>query len=139
MIAGPGAQIQAKNTASTSSAIAPASGSFSVEKSPRNKPPAKPSQLTTKRATATSGSKTPKLRTKAAKRPPQPSGFEWRKNGAGWDLRKVVWIDDATSGKKRKRPYLGHLSKSAFGELKRKHKGAALERAIAQWIAEHDR
>jgi hypothetical protein len=42
-------------------------------------------------------------------------------------------------GKQRKRPYLGHLSKTAFGELKRKHKGAALERAIAEWIAEHDR
>jgi hypothetical protein len=31
------------------------------------------------------------------------------------------------------------LSKSAFGELKRKHRGAALERAIAEWIAEHDK
>lgn len=91
-----------------------------------------------KRTTATSGRKPPKLKTKAAKKPPQPSGFEWRKNGAGWDLRKVVWVESATSGKQRKRPYLGHLSKSAFGELKRQHKGAALERAIAQWITEHD-
>jgi len=40
---------------------------------------------------------------------------------------------------KRRRPYVAHLSKSAFGDLKRKHKGAALERAIAEWIAEHDR
>jgi hypothetical protein len=32
-----------------------------------------------------------------------------------------------------------HLSKTAFGELKRKHRGAALERAIAEWIEEHDR
>jgi hypothetical protein len=31
------------------------------------------------------------------------------------------------------------LSKSAFGKLKRKPRGAALERAIAEWIAEHDR
>jgi hypothetical protein len=34
---------------------------------------------------------------------------------------------------------VAHLSKSAFGELKRKHKGAALEKAIAQWIEDHDR
>jgi hypothetical protein len=93
----------------------------------------------TKRATATSGRKPPKPKAKAAKRPPQPSGYEWRKNGAGWDLRKVVWVESATSGKQRKRPYLGHLSKSAFAEMKRKHRGAALERAIAEWIEEHDR
>jgi hypothetical protein len=36
-------------------------------------------------------------------------------------------------------PYVAHLSKSAFGELKRQHRGAALEWAIAEWIAEHDR
>jgi hypothetical protein len=66
-------------------------------------------------------------------------GYRSSQNGAGWDLRKVIWIESATSGKQRKRPYLGHLSKSAFGELKKRHKGAALERAIAEWIAEHDR
>jgi len=94
---------------------------------------------TPKRASATSGSKPRKPSQKAAKKPPQSSGYEWRKNGAGWDLRKVVWIESATSGKQRKRPYLGHLSKSAFGELKRKHKGAALDAAIQQWIEAHDR
>jgi len=93
----------------------------------------------TKRASATSGKKLPKPKAKAAKKPPGASGYEWRKNGAGWDLRKVIWVESATSGKQRKRPYLGHLSKSAFGELKRKHKGASLERAIAAWIADHDK
>jgi hypothetical protein len=34
---------------------------------------------------------------------------------------------------------VAHLSKTAFGELKRRHRGAALERAIAAWIEEHDR
>jgi hypothetical protein len=42
------------------------------------------------------------------------------------------------SGKQRKRPYLGYLSKSAFAEMKRKNQGSALERAIAAWTAEHD-
>jgi len=97
------------------------------------------SELMPKRVTATSGRRPRKPSGKAAKRPPQPSGYEWRKNGAGWDLRKVVWVDSATSGRQRKRPYLGHLSKSAFGELKRQHKGAALERAIAEWIEQRDR
>jgi hypothetical protein len=79
-----------------------------------------------------------KLSQKATKKTPQPSGYEWRKNGAGWDLRKVVYVESATSGRQRKRPYLGHLSKSAFAEVKRKRQGSALERAIAAWIAEHD-
>jgi hypothetical protein len=35
--------------------------------------------------------------------------------------------------------HIAHMSREAFAELKRAHKGAALERAIAQWIAEHDR
>jgi hypothetical protein len=34
---------------------------------------------------------------------------------------------------------MAHLLKSAFGELKRKHRGAALERATKQWIEERDR
>lgn len=75
---------------------------------------------------------------KAMRKPHQPSGYEWRKNGAGWDLRKVVYVESATSGKKRKRPYLGHLSKTAFAEIKKTNKGAALEKAIAQWIKAHD-
>jgi hypothetical protein len=36
-------------------------------------------------------------------------------------------------------PYVAHLSKSAFQEMKRRHRGAALEKAIAQWVADHDR
>lgn len=82
--------------------------------------------------------RTPKPKMNGTKKPPSASGFEWRKNGAGWDLRKVVWVEDATNGKQRKRPYLGHLSKSAFAEMKQVNRGAALEKAIAQWIAEHD-
>jgi hypothetical protein len=37
--------------------------------------------------------------------------------------------------RKRKQPYGAHLSREAIRELKRQNKGAALERAIAQWIA----
>jgi hypothetical protein len=104
-----------------------------------HEPEIKPLELMPKRATATGGRRTPKPKTKAAKKPHQPTGYEWRREGAGWDLRKVVWVDTATGGRQRKRPYLGHLSKSAFAEMKRKHRGAALERAIAAWIADHDK
>jgi hypothetical protein len=31
------------------------------------------------------------------------------------------------------------MAKAVFQEMKKRHKGAALERAIAQWIADHDR
>ena len=99
---------------------------------------------------ATRGSKTikssrlaikqsPKPKTGTGRKPPSTSGYEWRKNGAGWDLRKVIYIESATSGKQRKRPYLGHLSKSAFADMKKANKGAQFEKAIAQWIADHDK
>lgn len=101
--------------------------------------PVSHSELMPKRSTATGGRRTPKPKGKATKKPYQPSGYEWVRAGAGFDLRKVVWVESATGGKQRKRPYLGHLSRSAFGELKRRHKGAALERAIAEWIRDRDR
>lgn len=99
---------------------------------------------------ATRGSKTikssrlavkqsPKPKTGTSRKPPTTSGYEWRKNGAGWDLRKVIYIESATSGKQRKRPYLGHLSKSAFADIKKANKGAALGKAITRWIADRDR
>ena len=83
---------------------------------------------------------------KTAKKPGQKrtvkpvtmSGYHWRKNGAGWDLRKDVYIEE-NGIRKRKQPYLAHLSREAFQDLKKRHRGAALERAIAEWIAEHDR
>jgi hypothetical protein len=61
------------------------------------------------------------------------------KNGTGWELRKSVYVETDTGIRKRRLPYVAHLSKSASWELKRQHRGAALERAIAQWIEEHDK
>ena len=40
--------------------------------------------------------------------------------------------------KERKRPYVAHLSKTAFAEMKKRHRGAQLEKAIQQWIRGHD-
>jgi hypothetical protein len=105
----------------------------------RISPPVKSSK---QKAKPTSGAQTkkprlPKDRRRA--RPPKVTGYTWRKDGAGWELRKSVYDVGDTGIRKRRLPYVAHLSKSAFGELKRKHRGAALERAIAQWIEEHDR
>jgi hypothetical protein len=76
--------------------------------------------------------------TRTAK-PPQPSGYFWRKDGAGWELRKSIFVTGNNGEKKRKQPYVAHLSREAFQEMKRNHRGAALEKAISQWIEEHDR
>ncbi|HEU0177355.1 MAG TPA: hypothetical protein VFV58_24080 [Blastocatellia bacterium] len=76
---------------------------------------------------------------KRGKKPPTVTGYYWRKEGAGWDLRKPVYVTGNNGERKRKQPFVAHLSKSAFGELKRRHRGAALERAIAEWIADHDK
>ena len=75
---------------------------------------------------------------KRIKKPPSVTGYHWRQEGAGFELRKAIYVEESGI-RKRKRPYVGHLSQTAFQEMKRQHKGAALERAIAQWIAEHDR
>lgn len=72
-------------------------------------------------------------------RPPNVAGYTWRKDGAGWQLRKSVYESDGTGTTKRKRPYVAHLSKSAFQEMKRLHRGAALNHAIAEWIKTHDK
>lgn len=75
---------------------------------------------------------------KTAKKPPKTSGFFWRKDGAGWELRKDIYVTGNNGEKKRKQPYVAHMSREAFQGLKRQHKGAALERAIAEWIESHD-
>ena len=75
---------------------------------------------------------------KRAAKPPTVTGYHWRKDGAGWDLRKDVYIEE-NGVRKRKQPYIAHLSKEAFRELKKQYRGARLEQGIARWIAEHDR
>jgi hypothetical protein len=76
---------------------------------------------------------------KQAKKPPCAPGYFWRRHGVGWDLRRDIYVTSHDGVKKRKQPYVAHMSQEAFRELKRQHKGAALERAIQGWIAEHDR
>jgi hypothetical protein len=89
--------------------------------------------------TGTGSKKTRKPRDSKAKKPPQPDGYLWRKDGAGWELRKTVYVEDGTGSKIRKRPYVARMARAVFSEMKKRHKGAALERAIAEWIADHDR
>lgn len=72
-----------------------------------------------------------------SKKPPTVTGYYWRKEGVGWDLRKPVYVEE-NGARKRKQPYVAHLSQEAFQEMKRQHKGANLEKAIARWIADHD-
>jgi hypothetical protein len=96
----------------------------------RNEKTAKSSELMTKR--------TRKPTQKRTAKPPTVTGYHWRRHGAGWDLRKDLYVTSHDGVRKRKQPYVAHLSREPFQELKRQHKGAQLEKAIAQWIAEHD-
>src|SRR5262245_40144455 len=73
---------------------------------------------------------------KAAKKPPKPAGFFWRKNGAGWDLRRDTYVTSNGGERKRKQPFVAHMGAETFRELKRQHKGSGLERAIQAWIEE---
>lgn len=76
---------------------------------------------------------------KRGKKPPSVTGYHWRREGVGWDLRKDIYVTGNDGVRKRKQPFVAHLSKSAFGELKRRHKGASLEKAIARWVEDHDK
>lgn len=150
MSATPTAQAQANITTSTPgpiAQIAPASSVSSMPGSPaksastdtRISSPAKVGKQKAKPPSEGKPKKSrlPKDRRRA--RPPNVAGYTWRKDGAGWELRKSVYVVGDTGIRKRRLPYVAHLSKSAFQELKRQHKGAALSSAIAQWIAERDR
>jgi hypothetical protein len=89
------------------------------------------SQATSKKPRLPGGSRSAK--------PPGAAGYHRRKNGAGWELRKGVYVTRNDGSRQRKQPFVAHLSREAFGEMKRKHRGASLEKAIAQWIEDHDR
>ena len=83
--------------------------------------------------------KKPKLpKDHGLERPPKIEGYHWRKKGAGWELRKDVYIEE-NGVRMRKQPYTAHLSRTAFQELKRANKGAALEKALSEWVSNHDR
>jgi hypothetical protein len=143
MNATPTALSMAKDSAPTSSVIAPAPGSFPAPNpAPTDTRISKPVKAGKQKAKATSEGKRKKPnlpKEKRRARPPKVAGYTWRKDGAGRELRKSIYVVSDTGIRKRRLPYVAHLSKSAFQELKRRHKGAALEMAIAEWIEYHDK
>src|SRR6266545_35134 len=54
---------------------------------------------------------------KRAAKPPTVTGYHWRRHAAGWDLRKDVYVTSHDGERKRKQPYLAHMSREAFNEL----------------------
>jgi hypothetical protein len=97
------------------------------------------SKLTTSPQTGTGSKRTKKPSQKRSSKPPKTDGYLWRKDGAGWELRKTVYVDDGTGSKVRKRPYVARMARDVFLDMKKRHKGGALERAIQEWIEAHDR
>ena len=88
--------------------------------------------------TVTGNKRSRKLPSRKGKKPPKTDGYFWRADGSGFELRRNVYVTGNNGERIRKQPYVAHLSREAFGELKRKHRGASLERAIAAWIRDHD-
>lgn len=62
-------------------------------------------------------------------------GFLFKRDGVGWECRSVVYVEDeATKKQKRKRPYLAHLSRTNYEEMKRKNTTAdTLTVALVRW------
>lgn len=47
-------------------------------------------------------------------------GFLFKRDGVGWECRDVIYIEDPVTGKKRrKRPYLAHLSRTNYEEMRK--------------------
>ncbi len=68
--------------------------------------------------------------------PPTLKGYTWRADGSGWQARRL-WTDEAG---KRKQTYVAHLSREAFGQLRRAYrKPDALAKALAEWITDRER
>ena len=107
--------------------------------SPPKKAPASQLISTPKPSSVTGNKRVKKPAGKAAKKPPKSSGYFWRKDGAGWELRKDIYVTGNDGEKKRKQPYVSHLGREEFASLKRTHKGKSLDAAIADWIRSHDR
>jgi hypothetical protein len=58
----------------------------------RNEAPVKSSPLMTKRRSDGAGKVARKPGQKRSVKPAAVTGYHWRKNGAGWDLRKDVYV-----------------------------------------------
>ena len=62
-------------------------------------------------------------------------GFLFKRDGVGWECRDVVYIEDPTTGKrKRKKPYLSHLSRTNYEAMKQKNPAPeTLTVALIDW------
>src|SRR5262245_44011004 len=60
----------------------------------RNEPPVKPSKLMAKPQSERTRKTERKPSQKRAAKPPAVTGYHWRKDGAGWDLRKDVYVEE---------------------------------------------
>ncbi len=107
----------------------PSAHSVTGNRTPQKRQSSKAAKVDT--VTGNNGAGEPKRRRK--EKPPSLTGYHWREDGAGWQLRREVY-----EAGKRKFPYIGHLSKSAYREMKRQHKGNAFDDALAAWIAERE-
>ena len=56
--------------------------------------------------------------TTKGKPPKVRRGYYWKHHSSGWDAQKDVYVE-VDGVRKRRQIYLGHLSRSAFDELKR--------------------
>lgn len=62
-------------------------------------------------------------------------GFLFKRDGVGWECRDVIYIEDPITKKRtRKRPYLSHLSRTKYEEMKHKNPTPQmLTLALIQW------
>jgi hypothetical protein len=122
MIATPTAQSQANDVANSRDnipPIAPPDLQTSTPKTVQTSAPKQARSVTRNEKSAKSSElrlqRTRKPKRKRAAKPPAVTPYHWRQHGAGWDLRKDVYVTSHDGVRKRKQPYVAHLSREAFG------------------------
>lgn len=62
-------------------------------------------------------------------------GFLFKRDGVGWECRHVVYVEELATGKrKRKKPYLSHLSRTNYEAMKKKNPTPeTLTAALIDW------
>jgi hypothetical protein len=90
-----------------------------------------------KPALATSGNRVSLPNEDEAERPPNVGNYFFERNGAGWQCKEVVYVQDVATGlNKRQRPYIAYLSRKRWQGMKAQYKEVELEIALLYWIDE---
>jgi hypothetical protein len=68
---------------------------------------------------------------RSTEKPPKvATNIEWSRKGAGWDCRKVYYVD-----KQRKRKHIRHLGRAEWDQWQSLYSPEVLKKRAAEWVS----